>query len=196
MCDSCLAQQGANCDEFMNYKNFFERGWEYTTISHEAYVALDTKISDWACIPGWRVETVMYDFMHNVYLGTARDLVASAVRSLLSADWFESLDAVQNDMIQRCKENGFFAGTSIGLLWLCSPKLCPKMSKTISFLIFPQYSCRLYLPRKPVLTEASLGGTQDYAELSKRYKASHIKTLVWWCPMTTQRCADSRPDVP
>ena len=127
MCDSCLAQKGANCDDLMNYKNFFERGWEYTTISHEAYLALDTKISDWACIPGWRVETVMYDFMHNVYLGPARDLVASAVRCLLSADWFGSLDAVQNDMIQRCRENGFFAGTSIGLL--CPPNLCPKTSR-------------------------------------------------------------------
>ena len=81
----------------------------------------------------------MYDFMHNVYLGTARDLVASAVRCLLSADWFESLDAVQTDMIQRCKENRFFASTikHIGLLWICPPKLCPKMPKTIFSNIAP-----------------------------------------------------------
>ena len=112
MCDACLAQQGDKCDELMHYKNSFQRGWEYTTISHEDYLTMDTKISDWACIEGWRHETVMYDFMHNVFLGTARDLVASAVHCLLAAGWFPDLDAVQNDMIQRCSENGFFVATS------------------------------------------------------------------------------------
>lgn len=51
---------------------------------------------------------------------------------------------------------------------------------------------RLSLPAKPPLNEANLGGT-DYAELSSKYKAIHVKILVWWVAAKCQRCADLKP---
>ena len=106
MCDSCLASQGKHCDNSMNYKNFFCRGWEYTSIDHEMYLALEQKPSDWTILPGWRLETMMFDFMHNVFLGTGRDLLASCIHCMLRNQWFQSLDDVQNDMFAKCRAHG------------------------------------------------------------------------------------------
>ena len=53
---------------------------------------------------------------------------------------------------------------------------------------------RFYLPCKPVLTISGLGGTSDYAELSSRYKASHVKLMLWWLAQKCCAVADQRPD--
>jgi len=53
---------------------------------------------------------------------------------------------------------------------------------------------RLYLPAKPVLTLASLNGGDDYAELSSRYKASHIRLMVYWLATKTRKVANLRCD--
>ena len=44
---------------------------------------------------------------------------------------------------------------------------------------------RFYLPAKPMLTEANLGGA-DYAELGGRFKAAHVKLLIWWVTRKSQ----------
>ena len=51
---------------------------------------------------------------------------------------------------------------------------------------------RLYLPRKPTLTETSLSD-KDYCELSTKYKACHVKIMVFWVAKKTQEVADSNP---
>ena len=109
MCDACLAEQGLDCEDAMNYKNFFVRGWEHTFIDHDMYLALENKPSDWCCLPGWRLETTMFDFMHCVFLGTGRDLVASAIHCLLVNGWFPNLDEVQKDIFAKCSAHGCLA---------------------------------------------------------------------------------------
>lgn len=52
---------------------------------------------------------------------------------------------------------------------------------------------RLYLPCKPVLTMASLGD-DDYSELSSRYKASHVRLMLYWLQKKTRCIADERPE--
>ena len=37
------------------------------------------EVSPWSIVPGWRLETVSWDWLHNVYLGVGRDLVASGI---------------------------------------------------------------------------------------------------------------------
>lgn len=54
---------------------------------------------------------------------------------------------------------------------------------------------RYYVPCKPILTLAGLGGLADYAELSSRYKGSHVKIMLWWLAKKTQQTADSSDDV-
>lgn len=54
---------------------------------------------------------------------------------------------------------------------------------------------RFYLPRKPVLTLSALNGDGDeFAELSSRYKASHIRLMLFWLAMKTQEVANKFPD--
>jgi hypothetical protein len=55
---------------------------------------------------------------------------------------------------------------------------------------------RLSLPKKPHLCLQTLGGDEDYAELSTKFKAAHVKILLWWLARESQRWADSHPDVP
>lgn len=81
-------------------------------LDHETYLALEAKPSDWTCVPGFRLETVMYDLTHNVFLGTARDLIGSAIRRLLDAGWFGSLDDAQANMFATCSEHGI-----LGIPW-------------------------------------------------------------------------------
>ena len=47
------------------------------------------------------------------------------------------------------------------------------------------------MPKKPLLTETSIGGVQDYAEVSSKYKACHIKGLIWWVSFVAGRAADN-----
>ena len=54
--------------------------------------------------------------------------------------------------------------------------------------------CRLYLPRKPVLTFSSLGGDEDYAELGSKFKACQVKIMLWWLAFKSQKVADARQD--
>lgn len=83
MCDTCLAGKGKHCRPAMNYRNFgASAAWPLIEISHEGYLQLETP-SPWNMVPGWRVETCAYDFMHVVYLGTGRDLVASGIRMMV-----------------------------------------------------------------------------------------------------------------
>ena len=54
---------------------------------------------------------------------------------------------------------------------------------------------RFKMPRKPFLTSASLGGDDGYAELGSRFKASHIKLIIWWLAKECQEFADGHPNV-
>lgn len=108
MCDSCLAQKGVNCDPAMNYKNFTSSAaWPYTRINHQDYLRMEAgQISSWAAVPGWQLETCMFDLMHNCFLGTARDFLAGGVRCLLACNAFENLQEVHRDMLQVCSDHG------------------------------------------------------------------------------------------
>ena len=69
----------------MDYKNVGSwRAWDLTVLSHEQYVHLDrNSLSPWMGMAGFRFETISYDWMHNIYLGTGRDLFASAVLTMV-----------------------------------------------------------------------------------------------------------------
>ena len=57
-------------------------------------------------------------------------------------------------------------------------------------------SQRFYLPVKPCLTLANIGGSDSFAELGTRFKASHIKVMLWWLALETTEFADQNPEVP
>lgn len=117
LCDSCLASCGKHCEDPMNYRNFGQgAAWPLTCLSHEAYMALELVPSPWTAVPGFRLETIAWDLLHNVFLGTGRDLVASAIRVLIREGIYDHvgsseldviLSAVHEEIRTTCKQNGF-----------------------------------------------------------------------------------------
>ncbi|CAK9069954.1 unnamed protein product [Durusdinium trenchii] len=170
LCDTCLASTRKGTPDAMHAGNYnADAAWRLTVLDHDTYVAMENPdtVSPFSLIEGFNVETVAYDFLHQIYLGTARDLIASGVRTLIlrgaydhlqSDDLDTILDVVQKEMHNDCASNGS------------------------------------YLPCKPVLCTASIGGLSDYAEMSSRYKASTIKLMVWWLAMKTSAIAEHSED--
>lgn len=75
-----MASKGKYCPPELDFRNFGDNAcWQETHIDHETYVAMGSTLSSWRCVEGWRLETVCFDWLHNVYLGVGRDLVASGI---------------------------------------------------------------------------------------------------------------------
>mmetsp|Transcript_63807 Transcript_63807/g.139846 ORF Transcript_63807/g.139846 Transcript_63807/m.139846 type:complete len:321 (+) Transcript_63807:791-1753(+) len=164
-CDRCMALQGPNCPEHMDYRNIGpSAAWPLTEIDDAFYRTLDAhSLSPWLQMDGFNLGCIAYDWMHNVFLGTARDLVASGIFVLISSGRFgpptddmdEILCRVQRSMHRTCAANG------------------------------------MRLPSKPHLTVANLRADEGYAEMGTRFKASHIRLLVRWLARETQIFADA-----
>lgn len=125
MCDSCLAQKGVHSPEALNYKNFTSTSaWQFTRVSHEDYVRMEPRVSAWATVPGWQLDTVMFDLMHNCYLGTARDFIAGGIRCLLACNAFDNLMEVHRDLVKVCRDHGWLDYNTIGSKVFLVPKGC------------------------------------------------------------------------
>lgn len=102
----------------MDYRNLGpSNAWDLTLISHDQYVLLDAaSLSPWMVLPGFSLESVSFDWMHNVYLGTGRDLFASALLTLVekgvysyvgSNDLDELLSHAESRLRASCSQHGF-----------------------------------------------------------------------------------------
>ena len=192
-------------------------------------------------MPGFHFHTISFDFMHNCYLGTARDLCSSgpwvnvyrcnrskkntfvfwlkewdgpqthvpytsrfnpgAIRyPSLAGSWQilcrnfwvdEVLSHVQAKMRDTCSKHGLLSSTNVTF---APPKTESKFWHIYLFGLKSTWM-RFSMPRKPYLTAASLGGEDGYSELGSRFKASHVKLIIWWLSKESQEFADSKPDV-
>lgn len=64
--------------------------YRLTHINQETYLAIAPKISHWSQVPGWELETTVFDLMHNCFLGTSRDIIASSLRVMVEHGVFDS----------------------------------------------------------------------------------------------------------
>ena len=118
LCDSCLASKGQHCPVPLNYRNFGDEAcWQHTAIDHRTYVAMTDSVSPWAVVPGWRIETCSFDWLHNVYLGVGRDVVASGIWLFIRQGMYDHLNLddmddllghIHMDIVATCKQHGFF----------------------------------------------------------------------------------------
>jgi hypothetical protein len=83
----------------MDYRNLgASKAWDLTLLSHEQYVALDaSSLSPWMSMPGFTFETVSFDWMHNIYLGTGRDLFASGLKTLVERGVYDYTGLTDTD---------------------------------------------------------------------------------------------------
>lgn len=133
ICDRCMAQTGKYCTDALNYRNFGkDAAWPMTQINHETYLSLDARnLSPWSVVDGWRIETVGFDILHNLFLGTARDLIASSIRTFISYGVYPEfeghdldtiLDFIHREMHQACAEHGFLPCNPIFWILGFTPK--------------------------------------------------------------------------
>ena len=91
ICEQCCAVMPGKANDTLDalsYRNFTKSAlWRSTKIDHDAYMEQcadgRTQLSPWHVVPGWRLELCLWDWMHTGPLGTARDLCASAICTLL-----------------------------------------------------------------------------------------------------------------
>jgi hypothetical protein len=83
-CDACFATQPYKSVlrkpalHDLLYTDFSDAAsWRSWYVDHDTYMANSETISPWSCIPGWRKELCVWDFMHIGPLGFLRDFTAS-----------------------------------------------------------------------------------------------------------------------
>ena len=168
MCEQCAACKPGmkESEPLLCFKDFREAAvHRMTEISNEDYIRCTRPLSPWAQVSGWNLYNNFRDFMHLVYLGTARDLIASDIKLLLlnrclgqqrePAD--QKLWRLSEDMHRQCRNAGL------------------KM-------------------RKRTLTLANCGLDQpQFAEMGSMFKAAHIKCMLWYFAKKMEEVADEYP---
>ena len=91
------------------------------------------QLSPFLSIPGFQHGTISYDWMHNIYLGVARDLIASALKLMITKgiwgdvtndDWDSVLAAIHFEMHQACAKQGSLGSNMFQCFFVCMPGLC------------------------------------------------------------------------
>ena len=74
-----MADQGQDCPQPLDYRNIGPTSaWRLTSISYQMYERMDSEtLSPWKAMPVFHFLLISHDWMHHVYLGTARDLCGS-----------------------------------------------------------------------------------------------------------------------
>lgn len=79
VCDQCLASR-PKANAAMSFKNFFETApHTMTQLSHEDFLRTCSVVTPWIGMPGFTINTAFRDPMHTIYLGTAKEVLASAM---------------------------------------------------------------------------------------------------------------------
>ena len=107
--------------------------WELTRLNHEAYLDREKdNLSPYTCIDGFDVQTVSYDWLHNVNLGCGRDMVGSGIRLLAQkgiwgpvTDRDATLNKIHMEIHRACAAEG-----SLGHI-LSTKKVCACLAKTL-----------------------------------------------------------------
>ena len=116
MCEMCHAEQFQPKHPLMYYKNLDQEApYKLSSISHEFYLVSECdSISPWCVVEGWRLETCVFDLLHNIHLGVARDTIASTLKALVLGKYLddfgnddsEILANITIDMRNTCKQHG------------------------------------------------------------------------------------------
>ena len=127
LCERCDAiQVRSNEIHPMTYKNMsVSAPYLDTFLDHSSYMERAHRASPWSIIPGWQIDNCPLDWMHLVYLGTARGHIPSVLKLLQnlgrcyeegeSDDLF--LRRASIEMRETCKKHRWLACHAVVLLF-------------------------------------------------------------------------------
>ena len=115
ICDRCLAETGDKCDPQMNFRNMSSTAaWPLTGLDQNQYELLDAvSQSPRSAMPGFNLENISFDWLHNVYLGIGKDLCASGLLTLIEKNVYQGVDMdeilgdVHREIRATCSQHGF-----------------------------------------------------------------------------------------
>ena len=96
---------------------------------HDDYMRT-AKLSPWTAVDGWRVSLAFHDPMHMVFLGTAKDLVPSAMGYWIRHGYYgdgrmsESLRLLSEELKQECRKQKNFSSKLIRKFSPNNHKIC------------------------------------------------------------------------
>ena len=166
-------------------------------------------VSPWAAVEGWNLQTCFHDPMHNLFLGTCRDLYSSSLGFWCRNGFFGSgtLDDKLAQFSKQLKESCRQEKT----LWFPYDK---KWIIFVRHLVVPDsiwvkaVSSNLYFllsrskhPRigssfkKFTAANTGLDTKSQFPELSSVYKAAFLKSSLWYFAKAAFEICEKFPDV-
>ena len=166
ICENCCAERDSkHGDGSLCFKDFYPTAAHLLTqFSHNDYLRATSSVTPWASMPGFSVLSVLHDPMHCIYLGTCKELIASALgywnrNSYLVGCYLQDrLRRVSSRLKASCKEAGVRGPF-----------------KTLT-------------PSNTGLDKA------DYPELGSSFKACSVKSSLWFYAMFSSELARSHPE--
>lgn len=112
ICEECMASR-PKANPALSFKDFSANAPHLLThLSHSDYVRTATAVTAWNQMKGFHYKTVFRDPMHTVFLGTAKEVLASCVgywarqRYLVGATLHEQLRHLSRKQRSDCKAAG------------------------------------------------------------------------------------------
>lgn len=181
ICEACLAEKPTKkSNPAMWYHDFRECAPRHLTrIDDTTYRNTCKVLSPWHHIAGWTLGTAMHDFMHVIYLGTARDLIGSLIADMLDCGVLGPSDIPvakrlrQLSILMHRSFKEKKSGAHIGPFYI---PLCFFMFGARSGVVG---ALRLGV-RKLVFTESNCGLTEGFPELGSAWKAANVKLVLWF----------------
>lgn len=153
ICEGCLAERpNKNGDPILTFKNFYGNAAHLlTNFSHDEYLRTTAEHSPWEDMPGFHLKSIFRDPMHTIFLGTAKELLASCL-----GYW--------------CR-NGYVDGANLdeqlrGIS--AKQKACCKAAGM-------RATFRTFTPSNTGLLSKS-----EYPELGPAFKATTVKVMIWF----------------
>lgn len=168
ICEVCLAERPNKYgDPALTFKNFYsDAAHLLTSLTHAEYLATSNHQSPWENMPGFHVKSCFRDPMHTLFLGTAKDLLASCLGL-----W--------------CR-NGYIEGPNLAeqLRWVSATQreYCKAAGLRATFKTFTP-------------ANTNLDKRSEFPEIGSAFKAATIKTSIWFFAKLSSEIAASNPEV-
>ena len=178
ICHMCMATK-PHVNPHMAYTNFrSDAAYLMTEVSHSDYVRHHAAVSHWCDMPGFCIETVYFDLMHVLWLGTCKSLMASCL------GYWHKRDVLDGETLTEQ-----LANFTLELKKTCSENKTPAIYEQ-EFLMFVVFVfLLLVLPYGILVSELP-----SWAQFAKKgfespLENSHQPTRAWTRLQTTQNLA-------